>query len=228
MSDGFTLIETMTALCVAALVAMGAMQIYQSSYHLIAHIQAMRDIRHRAIRIESMLEQDVKLAGFHGCQQASAGISCDKANLSVRYMAYPSAMLVEPTKNDEVVSDNGIALQERKLTMIADCINEEVFVIKKISRHQDEQMVIPENRLRHHYDAYADVAPVVTHQYAAINGILYVRNEFGKKSKVANGVSALSFECYWNRDHTDVTGIGVDMILTQREFEQPWHFYVAR
>jgi hypothetical protein len=219
-----SIIETIAATLISSILLQVTLEIYRHSIDTIDSIQSMQSVRHNVLLVMHTLQEDIKYAGFTGCQTQLNTITGDSSSMMIAHMKLPYERLTEAMiSNREIKIGKTIRLHEHDQMMISDCMHTELATVNKIYMHKSFQLVNLTRALTNTYSPNAVISRYQTRYYKfdAQHHRLYYIDNFNNKITVANDLSAMNIKYIKN------TGIEIEYKFKHKTFTQTLYQFVA-
>lgn len=187
-TNGFSLIEVMLTLFLTLFLITTLTHLYLQHHRNFLQQQRYLAISASAIKVISLLQDEINLAGQVGCARLSRqftvkpyqnytltadnSLMVSKHALSIRYQSYPTATLVRERENKRtLILEPGVSFDRDQLLVISDCTHAEIFRVKSIHFVGNTQHLTPAEALAYDYQAGAEVGHLVIRQYVATDNL---------------------------------------------------------
>lgn len=204
---GITLIEMMMSLLLGSIVVASLYSfVISNRYQLEKQVSLARE-NENAVAVSRLFQHEIKQAGHIGCMRltdnaikpyrrylltTSSKLQWVGANmLTVRYVQYPTATVVQTTTSSSIQVDHGDRFASNEILVITDCQHGEIFQAKYVSHTSQTQTITTMVSLQYQYQAGAEVGKLVENQFYVQGNSLYVKDIHGRSTEIAENMRKL-------------------------------------
>lgn len=262
-SRGFSLIEVIIVLSLSTLALGILINIYNAYWRSNQQLQSLTTMLSNATKIIHALEINIHYAGHIGCPTLKSGfkiyskhtvqISAQTAltgmdhNIEVQYMQVPVGNLIRMVERDQIIMSSNPPVHQGRFMIISDCLNGEIFSVKKVVKNKTVQKIFLSNLLHNEYKTYAEISSYVQRKFYIAKTArknqqggpvfaLFQQDWEQKPLEIAEGVNQINF--LYTVGHKDlpaaevldwskVTGVVVNFQMETADLKKNFYDYVA-
>lgn len=218
--NGIFLIELLIALAISLLIFSLLFSIFitnQKSYSLYEVLNKMQITAQSTLDI---LQDQIHAAGYMGCAKLTPEFKIigyesytltsqnkligDDHIINLSHAAAQNALLLEAMSSDnEMKTDTNTRYHVGDVLLISNCLQAEIFKVKKIINEKLQQKIITQSPLHYRYAPYAEIAKLERNEYFVAKTTrkhadgstvyaLFKRDIFQEKNEIIEDVSGMS------------------------------------
>ena len=208
---GFTLLETILALSLSAMIVGLSFKLYLLHFKDLTQVSEQLSIQENTEMTLTALKNEIKQAGYIGCAKLSEGfpvfsntaytisrnnqlVFTDHSLISRHADLSHNTVLANMETRDAVISENNVLFKPGEVLIISDCQKAEIFTVDHLSAHRDYQIITPVQPFHFLFNRNAEISQLVINYLFVNQDHLILENIAHRQFKIAEWIHVIHFD----------------------------------